>query len=47
VVVLHRGELATADDLLVLDPTRPGFEAALANVLQSATGVTAPDRRAG
>ena len=33
VVVLHRGELATADDLLVLDPTRPGFEAALANVL--------------
>jgi DNA-binding response OmpR family regulator len=34
VVVLHRGELASADDLLVLDPTRPGFEGALMNVLE-------------
>jgi hypothetical protein len=33
VVVLHRGELASADDLLVLDPTRPGFDDALTNVL--------------
>jgi len=35
-VVLHRGELGAADDLLVLDPTRPGFETALANVLANA-----------
>jgi hypothetical protein len=49
VVVLHRGELAGAADLLVLDPTRPGFEGALANVLDG-LGNTAgfpPGRRAG
>ncbi len=45
VVVLHRGELASAGDLLVLDPTRPGFEAALTNVL--ATPVSAPAPRRG
>jgi hypothetical protein len=37
VVVLHRGELASADDLLVLDPTRPGFDEALSNVLERLT----------
>jgi hypothetical protein len=42
--MLHRGELAGADDLLVLDPTRPGFEVALTNVLQAPPTVTA-DRR--
>jgi hypothetical protein len=41
VVVLHRGELAAADDLLVLDPTRPGFEQALASVLDRAGGGSA------
>jgi PleD family two-component response regulator len=44
VVVLHRGELAAADDLLVLDPTRPGFEDALANVLQAPPTATAVPR---
>ena len=49
VVVLHRGELAAADDLLMLDPTRPGFETALANVLQTPPTATAAPRgrRAG
>ena len=49
VVVLHRGELASADDLLVLDPTRPGFDGALANVLDrlGADDAAGTPRRAG
>jgi DNA-binding response OmpR family regulator len=47
VVVLHRGELATADDLLVLDPARPGFEEALANILERFVGRPAEPPRSG
>jgi hypothetical protein len=49
VVVLHRGELADADEPLVLDPTGAGFEGALTNILDGLgkTAGSPPGRRAG
>jgi len=49
VVVLHHGELAADDDLFVLDPTGPGFDAELTDILDRTAGVAAgpPPEREG
>jgi CheY-like chemotaxis protein len=47
VVVLHRGELAADDDILTLDPDRPGFHDALGNALDGLAGGPAETPPAG